>query len=211
MALVLAWLLVPVVGAVVASYRAKPLFVPRYLIVCLPALVLLAGRGLSVLPRWPALGATAAMLALAGLALPYLQPDYEEVNFRDATDYILRASRPGDGIVFYRPSRRLGFEYYQEHSGRPAPGLVPLHPSSSFGAFDLTEDYRATRLTPADYARLSSWAGNRRVWLLSSKLEVPPNRTTAERITSTLGAQARLRATREFAGLRVGLYEPAPR
>lgn len=206
--IVLAWLVVPVLASVAVSYLIQPVLAPRYLILCLPALVLLAGRGLASLPRWPALAATAAVLALAGFALPYFQSDYEEVNFRDATGYLLSQARPGDGIVFYRPSRRLGFEYYQAHSEDRTPALVPVFPRSRFGSFDLTDDYRALRPSASDYARMAAWARDRRVWLFSSQEDFPENRSTAARIQATLGGGGTLRGSREFTNLRVRLYEP---
>ena len=208
-ALVVAWLVVPVAGAVVVSYVAQPLFVPRYFIVCLPALVLLAGEGIASLPRWGGAAAGAAVLVLAGLALPYLREDYELVNFRDATNFVLERSRPGDGIVFYRPSRRLGFEYYRGRWDRPAPDLRSLYPTAAFGAFDLTDDYRAYRVEPADQARLQSWASRRRVWFFSREEPDPPYREPAQRIVSTLDASSRLVQAREFTGVRLRLYEPS--
>src|SRR5207245_1278918 len=50
--LLLSWLFVPIVLALAVSL-VKPIFVTKYLIVCLPALILLSAKGIdSLRPRW---------------------------------------------------------------------------------------------------------------------------------------------------------------
>lgn len=210
LALVLTWLAVPVLGSVALSYLVKPLFVPRYLIVALPPLVLLAARGLAALPRPGGAVALALVMVLAAGALPYNRDDYEEVDFRAATTYLLERARPGDGALFYRPSRRLGFEYYSGQRGDDLSGLIPLHPASPWGRFDLTGDYLALRLTPPDLERLAAWAERRRVWLFFSHEEpVASTRRTAAAVTEAVESRAVLAERRRFTGLDVRLYVPS--
>ena len=68
--LLLIWLLFPVVLTVLLSF-ARPVFLPRYMIFCLPALLILVAAGLARLNRWllpPAL-VVVLLLSMQGTAL----------------------------------------------------------------------------------------------------------------------------------------------
>ncbi|HEX6104361.1 MAG TPA: glycosyltransferase family 39 protein, partial [Gemmatimonadales bacterium] len=63
----LAWLFLPVLASYLFSLLVKPVFVPRYLIVSLPPLVLLGAAGVvSLRPPWLRAGALAVLVALSG-------------------------------------------------------------------------------------------------------------------------------------------------
>jgi mannosyltransferase len=102
-----AWLLVPVALDFVGSRVGHPLFVARYLIVVLPALLLLAAAGVAAVPRM-AMIATCALIAVIMLAYGrswYRDPSVE--GFRAATAYILKTAHRGDDISF-APELQLG-------------------------------------------------------------------------------------------------------
>ena len=123
-----AWLLAPVVLDFVGSRLGHPLFVARYLIVVLPALLLLAGAGVAALPRK---GIVAACGLLAVIMVAYGSSWYRESSvegFRGATAFILGAAHHGDAIA-YEPELRLGgpaqgVAYYESlaHAAGPTAG-----------------------------------------------------------------------------------------
>jgi mannosyltransferase len=127
-----AWLCVPVVLDFVASRLGHPLFIARYLIVVLPALLLLAAAGVAALPRK---AIVAACALLAGIMLVYGTSWYRDPSvegFRGATALILKSSRGGDAIS-YAPELRLGgpqegVAYYEsvDRTARPRPTNLAL-------------------------------------------------------------------------------------
>jgi mannosyltransferase len=125
---VAAWLIVPVVLVFAVSRLGRPLFIAYYLIVVLPAFVLLASAGVARLPRREASWAAAAalvVLSAIGVRNWYDRPSLED--YRAATHDVLANERPGDGVVYY-PAGTLqgptsGFAYYEARAGvgGPAP------------------------------------------------------------------------------------------
>jgi mannosyltransferase len=110
----LPWLLIPPV-ALWAAGQVTPLFTERYLVFCLPAAALLAGRALAGV-RGP--HAVAAVVAVAVAGLP------EQVGVRAAGGHaedttrvlaVLDAGgRPGDALVLTQADTRLLAEAYPE-------------------------------------------------------------------------------------------------
>jgi mannosyltransferase len=206
--LLVAWLAVPVLGSFVLSY-AKPIFISRYLIVSLPALVLLAAAGIVRL-RLRVLGAIAlaALLVLSARTLRYWYADYAKEDWRAATRLVLTRSHPGDGAVFYRPSRRVPFEYYlsRSKSGQPPLSIFPPVP---YGHYDLLHD-RSRVPSPTGLRTAAESRG--RVWLIRGNYE-PTSAdgqasTQIERALSRVGRRRLRRAfTGEGAGIVVSLYE----
>ena len=125
---VAAWLLVPVILVFAVSRLGRPLFVAYYLIIVLPAFMLLAAAGVAKLPRREASWvAVAALIVLSAIGVHdwYDRPSLE--NYRAATRDVLANERPGDGVVYY-PAGTLrgptsGFAYYEARAGvgGPAP------------------------------------------------------------------------------------------
>ncbi len=129
----LAWLIVPVAVDFVASELGRPLFVVYYLIVTLPALLLLGANGAVALPRRVLIAG--ACVLLVAVSLIYTRSWYRESSvegFRGATHHILVATRRSDDLVDY-PELRLGgpaagIAYYESRApaGEPRPEQVTL-------------------------------------------------------------------------------------
>ncbi|MFZ5917613.1 MAG: glycosyltransferase family 39 protein [Chloroflexota bacterium] len=137
------WLLVPVM-AIFALSHDRPKFAPRYLLIALPALLLLAGAGWNglaswiarreVFARWPAalgwLLASGLIISTTALALraQYADPLLARPDFRAATRYISRHAGPGDTIVLLGGHSYPAFVYYFDRD-LPVyplpPGLLP--------------------------------------------------------------------------------------
>jgi mannosyltransferase len=172
--LILMWLAVPVLSSLALS-AVRPIFLPRYLIVVLPALVTLAALGIAALPL-PALRA-AAIVAIVAASIPWLVAYYGEdfkngEDWRSAVTDVIARERPGDGIVFLTRFGRRPFEYYLERFHGEA-DLDPLYPSLPWGAYTpvLTDEH--FRSAAEESANLS--ARYRRVWfvLLWGRFESP--------------------------------------
>jgi uncharacterized membrane protein len=98
--LTFAWLVVPPVVAVGVS-AIKPILNPRYLIVVLPAMAILAAYGIARLPR-PRLAAGALLLLISlcvvRLAVQATTPTKED--WRGAAALVLDRAQPDDAIFF---------------------------------------------------------------------------------------------------------------
>lgn len=138
-ALIAWWLFFAFATMLLLSFK-KPIFYPRYLFLCVPAAVLLAGQGLAALEhRGSAARAISACLFAGMMALSCLSTrDYFSSfrayghDWRDATDYVLAHQNAGDAAVIYAFSGHRAFDYYvarkrEEHKAASAPEvLFPL-------------------------------------------------------------------------------------
>lgn len=189
----LAWLGVPIALAFAISLW-KPVLVTKYLIVSLPALVLLAAVGLVQIRRralFAAVLVSVVLLALYGVTSYYRYAEKED--WRAATDFLFSQARPGDAVMFYAPYVRSAFDYYHTQRGRRTPPPRLAFPAS---LDDLGVRYQ-------------------RVWLVLShdavRLRTPGLQTRREELlTSILASLDRgfvLEAERRFTEVRVRLYE----
>lgn len=112
LAVALPWLIVPTVGVIVVSAIVSPLYSPRYLTFCAPAVAILIGVGLDALRRrWLI---TAAVLVLVGLAAPQFiaqrQPEAKQnSSWSEVADLLQRerAAHPGEpAAIIYGPVRQ---------------------------------------------------------------------------------------------------------
>ena len=122
----LLWLLFPLAFTVAVSIL-RPMFVARYFVFCLPALILLAAAGLARIPRtWLLLPAGLLFLGLSLKGtLSYYDHDFdlERDDWRAASYYVLNHARPGDIVMFHIAMGRMPYEFY--NSIYPARGLSP--------------------------------------------------------------------------------------
>ena len=120
-ALLLFWLLLPMIASLFISGVWEPIFRIKYLIGGLPALYLLAARGiLNTTPLFNRyvkrldityiLPATVALVLLAALLPFYSVPQREQ--WREASAFVQQASQPGDVIVVCPDTYRFCFDYY---------------------------------------------------------------------------------------------------
>ena len=113
------WLVLPPLVTLLAGVVAKPLFYPRYMLMCVPAMVLLAGRGIVLLSRlrsakyWVAAPVLVVILSLSAWGTRQYFKDFpqETSDWRSAVSRILERQQPGDGIVFFIPNT-FAYTYY---------------------------------------------------------------------------------------------------
>jgi mannosyltransferase len=175
---VAAWLLVPVALSFLVSL-VKPMFLSRYLIICVPALILFGVAGIARLR--PAAVVVAASALLAGVSAKGLVGFYAgeaPENWRDATRHVLAATHAGDGLVFVPNYAHRPFAYYARQHG-------------------LTEPPNVTG------QRL---ANSQRIWLVTREADVAAGRTQLAQLQASLTESFRLVEARRFAGVGIALY-----
>ncbi|MFZ2052217.1 MAG: glycosyltransferase family 39 protein [Solirubrobacteraceae bacterium] len=129
------WLLGPVLLVFVVSKLGHPLFVNYYLIIVLPAFLLLAALGVAKLPAvgmargLPVAPLSAiALVLLVALSTIGLRDWYDSSSvedYRGLTRYILGHAQAGDGAIYY-PAQTVsyGVSYYSELSGKMGPAQI---------------------------------------------------------------------------------------
>jgi mannosyltransferase len=198
-AFLVTWLLVPVMCAFAASFLLRPIFVARYLIICLPPFVLLAATSLSSISRrWIFAVTLVILLILSGRSLLRWYVDYQKENWRDATAFILSEAQSGDAVLFYAYFVRYSFEYYLGRSGAPNDFLRLMELASEQSDPDL----ELLEHLPDQHTR---------VWLVLSHDQNPRlGRDVQSRlIQSSLERKYTVIQEQGFKGVRVLLYQKA--
>ncbi|MDR7519554.1 MAG: glycosyltransferase family 39 protein [Armatimonadota bacterium] len=127
------WLVVPVALAFAVSFYS-PVFISRYLIVVLPALVLLAAVGVDALPSRQLVAAAVVVFAVASgqsAVTYYREPPLE--NWRDAARHVLSQAQDQDAVIVYIAEARPAFEYYRDRLRGIGGGPAVVFPSPEFG------------------------------------------------------------------------------
>ena len=200
------WLFFPIVFIFVIS-QLKPLFLIRYFIFTLPALVLLAATGLVRLRRrWLLVGALIffAAFSLRGVSSFY-QKDFDiaREDWRPAVRYLLSHANARDVILFHQPIARMSYEYYRSRTSVAAYPRV-IYPEH--GERLTYRDFYAGRVP--DRFLESIPAQYRRVWVALAYNETPsgPDPTTRF-LTDLFGREYTRTQTENFPGIEVRLYE----
>jgi mannosyltransferase len=174
-ALVAAWLVVPVALALAESELGQSIWIPRNLLTATPAVALLLAWGVFAsrsprmprilrVPRHPQVPAwTVFALLLVARLVPVLALyGVSPEDWKSVTAYVQARSRRGDCVAFYPSDARMAFEYYLR-DGAPIP--IPVLPTLPFGTVrPFVEDYRSLSVVQVrEFAR-----GCSRLWLVSS-------------------------------------------
>jgi mannosyltransferase len=199
-ALALSWLVVPVAVAYVESLVWQSIFLPRNLLICIPAVSLLLAWGMTRRGT-PALLVVSAFAGLLALRALQLAPSYgvSPEDWRAATHYVVAHTARGDCLAFYPSDGRNAFRYYLRPGARVPRPVLPAAPFSSSRAY--IEDYASL---PPGHLRRPPY-GCRRLWLVSSH-EGQPGGTAGSRanyarylaLRGSLEAEYPSRRTRSF-------------
>jgi mannosyltransferase len=191
--LLLLWLLVPPAVAFVASYLGDPVYLYRYFLICLPALVLLVAAGFARLrPLWLGIALTAVACALSIRTVETCRPDCKirHDDWEAAVADLGARVRPGDAIVVYPEEVRTPLDHYL---GTERPRL--LYPER----WDLVGG--ATEGAESLGTAMQAVGEHPRVWLVTWWLP-------AEAAREALRSRATLVDAREFQGnVHVELYQ----
>jgi mannosyltransferase len=163
--LVLLWLLLPIAGIVVLS-QTRPLYEPRFLMLVVPAWVILVGAGLVALGRLTAaalrgrsllpsvarqLVVVAVAVVVAGLLLIptarslasyYFDPVYARDDYRGLAQTVTLREQPGDAIILTAPGQVEIFSYYYRGGADlfPLPRQRPLDVIDTAARLDAIAD-----------------------------------------------------------------------
>ena len=183
----LIWLLFPVLLTILLSF-ARPVFLGRYMIFCLPALLILAAAGLARIPQsWLMGAALAGMLLLSGQGILFVYGhdfDQERDSSGAATNFILDHAEPGDGVVFHIAETRIPYEFFRTlrvGKNRASPDFTAaLGPEILFPRHGAGLDYRDFTGKPTADLLRAAQASHPRVWimLMNNGSEENPDPTT---------------------------------
>src|SRR5262249_4322341 len=128
----LAWLFLPLFVLVVLSFW-KAALLPRYLLVSLPAAVILGAAGAVHLPR-PFRTVIVALLIAFSLKSVVSHYHGHNQDWRTAIQYVLSHSQPGDAIAIMPASSSVVFDYYAGLRNPQGPRLQSMAASTSIPA-----------------------------------------------------------------------------
>jgi mannosyltransferase len=211
-AFLLAWFLVPILLSFLVSL-VKPILTASYLIVSLPALLLVAAVGLSRIPSAAlrtAMLATIILLSAKPLAAFYRAPYQIEGHeqWRQAVQIIFARVRPGDAVFIHSRSTRVVYDYYLDQSAADGVTWVPAVAYPGSGDYSVTHSDAAVSRTELMQALTVLPTRYERVWLVLSHDEVTPRSIETSRlIREHLAADYLPVAEWPFRGVRVLLFE----
>ena len=199
------WIIVPPLLTLSVSL-VKPLFVPRYFIFCLPAVLLLAAYGVVRLRSvWLTTPATLLLLALSlnATAGCYRHDvDIERDDWRSISQYLFDHAGPGDALLFHVPMGRMPYEFYRSlQPMTSAPVVLYPHHADHITFLDFVEK-------PDDAQLTGSLANYSRLWLVLTYAETPagmPDARTLELTHLLESAFSRLEQ-HEISGVKILLY-----
>lgn len=169
----LLWLLLPVMLTVLLSF-ARPVFLARYMIFCLPALLILVAAGLARLRQsWLMVVALTAILlfSMQGIFFVYANDfDTERDASGAAAAFILDQAQPGDGVVFHIAATRIPYEFVRsqrtgENTASPA-FTSSLGPEILFPYQGAGLDYRDFTGKPTADLLRAAVPSHPRVWIM---------------------------------------------
>jgi mannosyltransferase len=172
----LCWLVVPVGAVVMLSLVYKPLLVVRYLMVSLPAAVLLIALVIDRVASMARRGAVAIAAVLlvvvlgvsaAGAAQWYAKGGPQD--FRSAVGYIADRAQPGDGVMVFAPYERIPVEWYITQKPATERAVHPVYPATAWGVDPLRFDGAVTLGSGAVQQAASTY---HRIWLVSATADL---------------------------------------
>lgn len=210
----IAWLVGPITLTVLLSF-VRPVFLDRYLIFCLPALLALVSASVSGIRNSLFRFASVTLilfLGMQGVSFVYGHDfDAERDASGTATNFILDHAQVGDGIIFYIPSTRIPYEFFRslragQNTASPSyhgdMGPEILFPHNGVGL-----DYRDFTGKPTAELVRAGAASHSRVWVMMMNNrrdgELDP---TSKMITSLVSESLPQVTQWEFPKVEVRLY-----
>lgn len=183
----LIWFFFPIVLTVLLSF-ARPIFLGRYMIFCLPPLLILAAAGLERLRRRWMLGAALAVILFFSLQGVFFIYDHDFDSERDASEsasnFILQQAKPGDAILFHIAETRIPYEFARSlragEDTASANFTDKLGPEIVFPHHGRALDYRDFTGKPAPDLVRQAASGHAQIWLMlmNNGTDEKPDATT---------------------------------
>jgi mannosyltransferase len=175
---------------VLAASIIKPIFVDKYLMECLPFVVLLVAVGVERLrPRALSLGAMLVLLAISAHALVGYYQSSDKDDWRAASRYVLDSAQDGDASMFFPRYGIDPFEYYHARRGSSAHEPTVIYPGT-FGEGDVGAAISGVQHR---YDRL---------WAVFNQ-----DGEAGAAVRDSLSRRYRVESDRQFTGVRVVLYD----
>jgi mannosyltransferase len=202
--IVLSWAIVPSTLAVVIGVW-RPILVYRYLLVSVPAWILIVAAALHLVTHRPLYRvAIATMVSLQLVALVAYERGHEIEPWRDVARVVAHDAKQGDGIAVLPGYQRMALEYYLSTSERPPAQVVAATPNRQWGTLPIYggDDFPVSdgRTLHADVAAFD------RVWLILDPAD-PATRAKEARIVRSGFAGFRLTDEYHFGRLVLRRYE----
>jgi mannosyltransferase len=200
--LLIVWFVFPIACILTFSFLRRPVFVPRYLIMCLPPLVLLAAAVISSLRRQAVqVCAFAALLVLSCYGTyNYYQQDNENEAWRSATSFVAAKAVSGDGVIFFHPAGWLGLHYYWNQVSQSPMPFVSMFPAS----FSYPRLLSGGPIGPSEEWVRTSTGGCTRMWVVISEVDPASSAQLQGAVTFYYPS---MRLENEFHGVTVILYD----
>lgn len=204
--LLLSWVLVPIVVAATASVLIRPVFVPRYFLVVLPAVVLLIAVGIAKLGGRPAL-MVAAVIAVAASGVVTITTLYDEAgrqDWRQALSIVSEEWTQGDAIALAPNYFLPAVDYYTARTTLSSKGAVPVYVDRELGVYRGRGDVIDLRAADLETIEAS------RVWYLSvgANLEEATERSSDGAVADSPSHEWELVDSRTTKGIDVRLLAP---
>jgi mannosyltransferase len=147
------WLAGPLVLALAFSWAVQPMFIPRYLIFCLPALSLLTGIGVS---RIRHRGVRLVVLLLVLISFVHALDKWPrgKEQWREASQTLLDVAREGDAILYYPRYIFKPLTFYMESLQAAEQGAIGPELRSITGMGNHVPDLELLRSLSQQHARL---------------------------------------------------------
>lgn len=169
----LIWLFFPVGLTVLLSF-ARPVFLGRYMIFCLPALLILTAAGLARLrPAWLLATTITIILLLSSQGILFIYGhdfDSERDASAAASNFILDHAQPRDGIIFHIAATRVPYEFFRslrsgQHTASPE-FTIQLGPEILYPRHAAGLDYRDFTGKPTAEFLRGVIPGHPRAWVM---------------------------------------------
>jgi hypothetical protein len=199
----LMWTGLRILITLTATYLGKPSFGERYLLMCVPGLVLLTGSLIAPLRRPALILPIVLVLSVAGFSgvRNYYHVDYEKIpeNYPELANFIADKSASGDAIIFYWSRMEIPNRYYMERFPSSVPRPTSIYP--------IPRSVDPLRIIPSEEGPPQfSTAGYPRVWFVVHRLATMREDPAIEQITTALDKEFSLEQANNFNTFTVVLY-----
>jgi hypothetical protein len=194
---------------------ARPVFLPRYMIFCIPALVILSAAGLArIRPIWLSGVLAALLLLFSARAVPFVYShdfDTERDGSGAATNFILDHTQPGDAVIFHIAETRIPYEFFRSlraGTNTASPRFrQDIGPQILFPNHGPGLDYRDFTGKPTEEYSRAEAARHERVWLMLMNNGAPANPDPTTIMLSRTLSQSLPKVERwQFPRVEVRLY-----
>ena len=151
--LIFLWAVLPALILAAVSLL-QPMFLQRYVIFSLPAMLLLAALGTEVLRKWK-VGLVLVVL-LCGMSLPAIVRSYHKPreDWRNASNTVLANAGSDDAVVFFPFYTRIMLDYYRDRYSGATPAVEVYAPEFYGPGKDARDLLKALNNDPHRFQRV---------------------------------------------------------